>query len=66
MPATAAIKVVKSWNKLKVRAAELYLGAETKDQELSIFVSWDGNVYNDELVKKWLEEIKKAAEYYLC
>ncbi|KAF9651432.1 hypothetical protein BDM02DRAFT_3110474 [Thelephora ganbajun] len=65
-PTTLTIEVVKSWKKLSVRAAELYLGAETKDQELSIFVSWDGNVFKDELVEEWLEEIKKATEYYLC
>lgn len=61
-----AIKIVESWKKLSVRAAELYLGAETKDQELSMFVFWDGNVFEDELVKEWLEEIRKATEYYLC
>ena len=65
-PTTQTIEVITSWKKLSVRAAELYLGAETKDRELSIFVSWDGNVYEDELVKDWLEEIKKATEYYLC
>ena len=65
-PTTPTIEIVNSWNKLHVRGAELYLGAETKDQELSIFVSWDGNVYKDELVEEWLEEIRKATEYYLC
>jgi hypothetical protein len=65
VPTTPTIEIVKSWTKLSVRAAELYLGAETKDQELSIFISWDGNVYEDELVKEWLEEIRKATEYYL-
>jgi len=60
------IKIVKSWGKLSVRPAELYLGAETKDQELSIYVSWDGNVFGDGLVEEWLEEIRKAAEHYLC
>ena len=66
VPATPTVKIVKSWKKLSVRAAELYLGAETKDHELSIFVSWDGNVFKDELVEEWLEEIRKATEYYLC
>lgn len=66
IPATPTIKIIKSWKKLSVRAGELYLGAETKDQELSIFVSWDGSVFEDELVKEWLEEIRKATEYYLC
>ena len=66
IPKTPIVKIVKSWNRLSVRAAELYLGAETKNQELSIFVSWDGNVFKDELVEEWLGEIRNAAEYYLC
>lgn len=66
IPVTPKIKIVKSWRKLSVHAAELYLGAETKDQELSIFVSWDGNVFEDKLVEEWLEEIRSATEYYLC
>jgi len=60
------MEIVQSWKKLSVRPAEVYLGAEMKDQELSIFVSWDGNVFEDELVEEWLEEIRKATEYYLC
>ena len=66
IPTTPTLELVNSWKKLSVRAAEFYLGAETKDQELSIFVSWDGNVYKDELVEEWLEEIRQATEYYLC
>jgi hypothetical protein len=65
IPVTTTVTIVKSWKKLSVRAAELYLGAETKDQELSIFVSWDGNVFEDELVREWLGEVGKATEYYL-
>lgn len=65
-PTTPTIEIIKSWNKLSVRAAELYLGAETKGQELSISVSWDGNVFEDGLVEEWLKEIRKATEYYLC
>jgi hypothetical protein len=61
IPKTPTINIVKSWSRLSVRAAELYLGAETKDQELSIFVSWDGNVFKDELVEEWLGEIRNAA-----
>jgi len=66
IPTTPTIEIVNSWKKLSVRPGELYLGAETKDQELSISVSWDGNVFKDELVEEWLEEIKKAIVYYLC
>ena len=36
--------------KLSVRSGELYLGTETKDLELSISVSWDGNASPHELV----------------
>lgn len=63
---TPAIKIVKSWKKLSVYAAELYLGAETKDQELFIFIYWDGNVFEDGLIEEWLDEIRKAILYYLC
>jgi hypothetical protein len=66
MSTTPTIRIVKSWKKLSVHPAEFYLGAETKDQELSIYVSWDGKVFEDELVEEWLEEIRKATVYYLC
>ena len=66
IPTTPTIEIVKSWKELSVRTGELYLGAETKDQELSIWISWDGNVFEDGLVKEWLEEIGKATGYYLC
>ena len=65
IPTTPTIEIVNSWKKLSVRPGELYLGAETKDQELSISVSWDGNVFKYELVEEWLEEIRKAILHYL-
>ena len=66
IPTTPTIEITNSWKGLTVRPAELYLGAETRGQELSIYIFWDGNVFKDELVEEWLEEIRKATEYYLC
>ena len=66
IPPTPTIEIVNSWKKLSVRPGELYLGAETKDQKLSISVSWDGNAFSNDLVEEWLDEIRQATEYYLC
>jgi len=60
------IEIANSWKGLSVRPAELYLGAETKGEELCISISWDGNVFKDALAEEWLEEIRMATEYYLC
>lgn len=49
---------------LRCRPAELYLGASTSRRQLHLSVSWDGNVYDETIVKEWLEEVKNAAEWY--
>ncbi|TDL25416.1 hypothetical protein BD410DRAFT_819988 [Rickenella mellea] len=51
---------------LRCRPAELYLGANTWKGQLNLFVYWDGNVYDESLVKDWLLEIRQAAEWYLA
>jgi len=60
------IRVIDSWEKLCARPTELYLGSFTQDKKLSIFVSWDGNTYEDSVVEEWLKEIKLATYHYLC
>lgn len=51
--------------KLHCRPTELYLGASTSRRQLRIGASWDNNVIGEELVGEWLEEVKKAVEFYL-
>ena len=60
------IWVIDSWERLCPRPTELYLGSFTQDKKLSIFVSWDGNTYEDPVVGEWLEEVKLATHHYLC
>jgi hypothetical protein len=62
---TPTIRIIKSWKKLSVHPAEFYLGAETKDQELSIYVSWDGKVFEDELVEEWLDQESDSVLFML-
>ncbi|KAF9644115.1 hypothetical protein BDM02DRAFT_3122422 [Thelephora ganbajun] len=64
--AEPTIRVIDSWEKLCARPTELYLGSITQDKKLSIFVSWDGNTYEDSVVEEWLEEVKLATHHYLC
>lgn len=45
---------------------ELYLGSFTQDKKLFVFVSWDGNTYEDSVVEEWLKEVKLAVHHYLC
>jgi hypothetical protein len=60
------IRVVNTWRKLCVRPAELYLGSITQNGELSIFVSWDKNTYEESVVEEWLKETKSAAYHFFC
>ena len=50
---------------LYTHPAELYLGAFTSRGELCMFVHYDRNVYEDEVVKEWLDEVKGAVMWYL-
>lgn len=60
------IRVIDSWMKLCPRPGELYLGSITQNNRLSIYVSWDRNVYDDDLIEEWLNEIKSGTLHYLC
>ncbi|KAG5635532.1 hypothetical protein H0H81_010944 [Sphagnurus paluster] len=55
----------KTQTRLHCRPAELYLGASTKRQQLHIHVFWDMNVYDEDVVKEWLEEVREATVVYL-
>lgn len=59
------IRVIDSWEKLCARPTELYLGSFTQNNKLNIFVSWDGNNYEDSVVEEWLKEVKLATLHYL-
>lgn len=60
------IRVIDSWEKLCARPTELYLGSFTQNKKLAIFVSWDGDTYEDSVVEEWLKEVKLATHHYLC
>jgi hypothetical protein len=47
------------------RPAELYVGAGTLRKQLYFDVFYDGNVYQENVVQEWLEEVKDAALWYL-
>jgi hypothetical protein len=50
---------------LHARPAELYVGAATSRKQLHLSVYYDGNVYEENVVREWLEEVKDAALWYL-
>ena len=50
---------------LYTHPAELYLGALTSRGELCMFIYYDRNVYEDEVVKEWSDEVKGAVMWYL-
>ncbi|RDB21134.1 hypothetical protein Hypma_011674 [Hypsizygus marmoreus] len=65
-PGTAPIlHLLKSGTQLHCRPGELYLGASTTRQQLHLFIHWDKNVYDEETVKEWLQEVRSATECYL-
>lgn len=59
------LELMASASRLRCRPSELYLGAATVQQRLHIYVCWDSNVYEDDIVAEWLEEVKIAIEFYL-
>lgn len=50
---------------LHTRPAELYLGAASSRGRLNMYVFYDGNVFEDGIVKEWLDEVKEAVLWYL-
>lgn len=51
--------------KLRCRPEELYLGASTYRKKLSLAIQSDGNVFEDEVISEWLDEVKNATWFYL-
>ncbi|GLB34885.1 hypothetical protein LshimejAT787_0204500 [Lyophyllum shimeji] len=54
-----------SQTRLHCRPAELYLGAATTRQQLHLNVFWDMNVYEEDTIREWLNEVREATEFYL-
>ena len=58
---------IASWEThLHVRPAYLYLGALTTQNRLSFLLSWDGNVYDQDLVHEWFKEVENVLMWYLA
>lgn len=51
--------------RLRAYPAELYLSASTWGGRLRMYVFYDGNVYEDVVVKEWLDEVSGAVLWYL-
>lgn len=51
--------------RLRCRPGELYLGASTSNGKLHLKFFWDGNVFEDDAVKEWLDEVRDAVVWYL-
>lgn len=51
--------------RLRCRPTELYLGASTSRRRLALTVQSDANVFEDEIIAEWLDEVKKATLFYL-
>ncbi|KAH7920338.1 hypothetical protein BV22DRAFT_1021395 [Leucogyrophana mollusca] len=50
---------------LHARPAELYLGASTLHRQLQYMIFYDGRVFEEEIVREWLNEVKDATMWYL-
>lgn len=60
------MRVLETSTKLRGRATDIYLQVATTGGQLRFFLFTDRNVYPDELIVEWLNEIKAAAAWYLC
>ena len=59
------LRIVDMATHLRVRPAELYLGAVMQRNQLDFFNFADLNVYDENTVCEWLEEVRDAAVHYL-
>ncbi|KAG9311798.1 hypothetical protein JVU11DRAFT_8045 [Chiua virens] len=50
---------------LHSRPAELYLGASTSAGQLRLYIYYDRNVFEPDVVREWLDEVKAAILWYL-
>ena len=50
---------------LHARPAELYLGAATWHGRMNVYVHYDGNVFEEAVVREWLDEVREAVVWYL-
>ncbi|KAF9076916.1 hypothetical protein BDP27DRAFT_1312824 [Rhodocollybia butyracea] len=61
----STLHLIKSVTRLRCRPTELYLGAVTARGQLRLNVFWDENVYRREVVEEWLDEVRRATEWFL-
>ena len=59
------IVVENAMTRLHTRPAELYLSALTARDQLNMYVSYDANVYEEGVVREWLDEVRGAVLWYL-
>ena len=62
---TPRIVVENAMTRLHTLPAELYLGALTLRGQLRMYIFYDRNVYEDGVVKEWLDEVRGAVLWYL-
>ncbi|KAF8651476.1 hypothetical protein AX16_004775 [Volvariella volvacea WC 439] len=63
--ANPVIQLLHAPTYLHCRPSELYLGAMTFQGQLELFIFWDRNVFDEAIVKEWLEEVRQAVGFYL-
>jgi hypothetical protein len=63
--AKARLQLGQVFYRLRCNPGELYLGAVTMQKQLTPFVHFDSNVFDEALVDEWLTEVKLALEFYL-
>ncbi|KDR81680.1 hypothetical protein GALMADRAFT_239796 [Galerina marginata CBS 339.88] len=64
-PSNPLVQLKTSVTRLRCRPMELYLGAATRRQQLHLSVFWDNNVFNEDLIMEWLDEVRQATDFYL-
>jgi hypothetical protein len=52
-------------SRLRCSPGELYLGAVTMRKQLTPFVHFDSNVFDEAVIEEWMTEVKMALEFYL-
>ncbi|KAG9309522.1 hypothetical protein JVU11DRAFT_10496 [Chiua virens] len=58
--------ILEDWStRLHNRSGGVYLGALTWGGRLKMYAHYDGNVYEEEVIREWMEELKGAVLWYL-
>jgi hypothetical protein len=62
---TPKVVVENSGIHIHARPAEFYLTADSSRGRMNMYAFYDGNVFEEGVIKEWLDEVREAVLWYL-